>query len=287
MPSPCHRIVGLCNPFLRTHKRILREQFAKMSSKFPSRSSLSHSVCTVSLLPSSWICLVGDFFRIRSHVFLFITIFHRPFGKICFLVVLTTLSKLKWRVFLCQNLEQTMKFSLWRCFFGRPFAFCLWHNDMDVSWHVKEMQSISYVYQICRDPSSFCGWVWWRGVLQRIRNAYYLECIMYHSQFLRLDPYKQSNLRNCHSFFGFNIRFFRKWPAAKTRASRWLQKFRICGSWKLFGGVVWLQKPIFVGESLSLIEKYCLQVAMLFCQDIWSYYDPNSRIIYKMSKYDC
>ena len=39
---------------------------------------------------------------------------------------------------------------------------------------------------------------------------------------------------------------------------------------KLFGGVFGLQKPIFVGESLSLIEKYFLQVAMLFCQDIRS-----------------
>lgn len=138
---------------------------------------------------SSWICLVGDFFfRIRSH-----GIFHHhfspPFWENRFLVVLTTLSRSNYIQFFCQNLDRPLSFPCDAAFSAGPLRFaCGTMTWMSLgTWTKCNQFLIMYIKFVGTLPSSCCGWVWWRGVLQHIRNAYYLECIMYHSQFLWLD----------------------------------------------------------------------------------------------------
>ena len=135
-----------------------------MSSKFPSSFFPLSFVQSQSSHHLGFVWLVTWFFFSDSMPWYY---FHHhfwlPFWENMFFSCSNHLKQIQLYLILLSKSWQTIKLSLWRCFFGRPFAFCLWHNDMDVSWHVNEMQSISYVYQICRDPSSCCGWVWWRG----------------------------------------------------------------------------------------------------------------------------
>lgn len=144
-----------------------------MSSKFPSSFFPLSFVQSQSSHHLGFVWLVTWFFFSDSMPwYYFITIFGCPFGKICFLVVLTTLSKSNCILFFCQNLDRPLSFPCDAAFSAGPLRFaCGTMTWMSLGTWTKCNQFLMYIKFVGTLHHVVVGYDEGARVLQHLRNA--------------------------------------------------------------------------------------------------------------------